>query len=213
MKSTSVLVTLVILMFFNINVISSSLENITYNVIDFGAKPDGKTDSTQAFMRAWELVSGEVRPMSTIYVPPGRYSVRNLLLDGHDTKNYPVTFQINGTLVAPWDLEVIGDSDQWIKFKDVENVKIEGGVLEGHGATTLGFFDSNNIVIHGLTSLNNKKFHMVINGCHKVTLDGVKVLASGSANTYSAHIKSSSKEGPVGWRLKLRRAGNRLVVG
>ncbi|KAM7481286.1 hypothetical protein LguiB_005869 [Lonicera macranthoides] len=28
---------------------------------------------------------------------------------------------------------------------------------------------------------------MVINGCHKIALDGVKVLASGSPNTYGAH--------------------------
>ncbi|KAM7477792.1 hypothetical protein LguiA_026005 [Lonicera macranthoides] len=49
------------------------------------------------------------------------------------------------------------------------------------------------IVIRRLTSLNSKKFHMVINGCHKIALDGVKVLASGSPNTYGAHVQLSSE--------------------
>ncbi|KAM7477850.1 hypothetical protein LguiA_026063 [Lonicera macranthoides] len=65
----------------------------------------------------------------------------------------------------------------------------------GHrgGGQTLGFSDSNKIVIRRLTSLNSKKFHMVINGCHKIALDGVRVLASGSPNTYGAHVQLSSE--------------------
>ncbi|KAK3014782.1 hypothetical protein RJ639_009208, partial [Escallonia herrerae] len=49
------------------------------------------------------------------------------------------------------------------------------------GATTLGFVNSNNIVISGLTSLNSQMFHIVINGCQNVKLRGVKVLASGTS--------------------------------
>ncbi|KAM7481303.1 hypothetical protein LguiB_005886 [Lonicera macranthoides] len=58
---------------------------------------------------------------------------------------------------------------------------------------TLGFSDSSKIVIRRLTSLNSKMFHMVINGCHKIALDGVKVLASASPNTYGAHSELPKK--------------------
>ncbi|KAM7460852.1 hypothetical protein LguiA_028973 [Lonicera macranthoides] len=188
-SNSVLLVTLAVLMFFN--VISSSLPNKTFNVIDLGADPDGKTDSTNAFLDAWELSSREEFP-NLIYVPPGTYVVQKMNLTGHDN-NPLVTFGINGTLSAPWDYRDTGEVENWITFNDVNNVRIEGGILDGHGATTLGFFGSNVIEISGLTSLNSKMFHIVINGCHRVTLEGVKVLASGSPNAYGLHLHSSSE--------------------
>lgn len=58
---------------------------------------------------------------------------------------------------------------------------------------TLGFTNSNNILISGLTSLNSQKFHIVINGCQNVKLQGVRVSASGdSPNTDGIHVQLSS---------------------
>lgn len=58
---------------------------------------------------------------------------------------------------------------------------------------TLGFSNSNNILVTGLTSLNSQMFHIVINGCHNVKIQGVKVLASGnSPNTDGIHVQLSS---------------------
>ncbi|KAK3035406.1 hypothetical protein RJ639_032934 [Escallonia herrerae] len=88
-------------------------------------------------------------------------------------------------------------------------VSIDGGILDGQGtglwackassklcpsgATTLDFDNSNNIVISGLTSLNSQMFHIVINGCRNVKMQGVKVLASGtSPNTDGIHVQLSS---------------------
>ncbi|KAH7575857.1 hypothetical protein JRO89_XS02G0232700 [Xanthoceras sorbifolium] len=51
------------------------------------------------------------------------------------------------------------------------------------GATSLGFSNSNNIVINGLTSLNSQMYHIVFNGCNNVKVQGVKVSASGKART------------------------------
>ncbi|KAM7460850.1 hypothetical protein LguiA_028971 [Lonicera macranthoides] len=175
--------------------------------MDLGAKPDGKTDSTKAFLGAWAAACGSAKP-SSIYVPPGRYLVQKMHLSGQ-CKNSAITVRIDGTLVAPSDFRVIGNAGNWILFEGVNGVTVIGGVLDGQGtglwsckssgkgcpsgATTLGFSNSNNIVVTGLTSLNSQMFHVVINGCHNVKIQGVKVLASGnSPNTDGIHVQLSS---------------------
>ena len=58
---------------------------------------------------------------------------------------------------------------------------------------TLGFSNSNNIKIVGVTSLNSQMFHIVINGCNNVKMQGVKVTASGnSPNTDGIHVQLST---------------------
>ncbi|CAK9150470.1 unnamed protein product [Ilex paraguariensis] len=179
----------------------------TYNVLNFGAKPDGRTDSTKSFLGTWAAACGSVKP-ATIYVPRGRYLLHKAHFAGN-CKNTAITIIIDGTLLAPSDYHVIGNAHNWVLFEGVNGVSIRGGMLDGQGAglwackatgkscprgaTTLGFTDSNNIEINGLTSLNSQIFHIVINGCHNVKLQGVKVLASGnSPNTDGIHVQLSS---------------------
>lgn len=58
---------------------------------------------------------------------------------------------------------------------------------------TLRFSNSNNIVISGLTSLNSQMFHIAINGCNSVKIQGVRITASGnSPNTDGIHVQLSS---------------------
>ncbi|XP_028784466.1 polygalacturonase-like [Neltuma alba] len=58
---------------------------------------------------------------------------------------------------------------------------------------TLGFSNSKNIHIKSLTSLNSQMFHIVFNGCRKVRVKDVKVLAPGnSPNTDGIHVQLSS---------------------
>ncbi|KAH9726667.1 Pectin lyase-like superfamily protein [Citrus sinensis] len=164
-------------------------------MISLGAKFDGRTDSTKAFLAAWAKACVSTAA-STIYVPPGR--------------NNDITIRIEGTPVTPSDYNVIGDGGNWILFEHVNGVYIYGGILDGQGAglwackrsgnnncpsgaTTLGFSNSNNILINGLTSQNSQMFHVVINGCHNVKVQGVRVSASGnSPNTDGIHVQSSS---------------------
>ncbi|KAL3579547.1 hypothetical protein D5086_021051 [Populus alba] len=124
-------------------------------------------------------------------------------------KNKAIVVRIDGTLLAPTDYRIIGNAGNWIFFQNVDGVTVSGGVLDGHGsglwdckqsgkncpsgATTLGFSNSNNIVISGLTSLNSQMVHIVINGCNSVKIQGVRVTASGnSPNTDGIHVQLSS---------------------
>lgn len=58
---------------------------------------------------------------------------------------------------------------------------------------TLGIRKSKNVEIGGLRSVNSKMFHIVMNGCENVKLEGVKVKASGnSPNTDGIHVQHST---------------------
>ncbi|KAJ0035969.1 hypothetical protein Pint_26313 [Pistacia integerrima] len=197
-----------ILLLISILFVTSSLSSpVTYDVVSLGAKADGKTDSTQAFLAAWTKSCGSTEA-ATIYVPQGRFLLGKVEFKG-ECKNNDITVRIDGTLVSPSDYNVIGNADNWIVFEHVDGVSINGGTLDGQGtglwtckktgkscpsgATTLEFSNSNNIVINGLTSLNSQMFHIVINGCNNVKAQGVKVSASGnSPNTDGIHVQSSS---------------------
>ncbi|KAL7219482.1 hypothetical protein ACSBR2_012518 [Camellia fascicularis] len=181
---------------------------VTYNVVNLGAKPDGKTDSTKSFLSAWDAACASANP-TTVYVPPGRYLLHKAKFYGERCKNTAITIRIDGTLVAPSDYRAIGNGGSWLIFEKVSGVSIFGGTLDGQGtglwdckasgkacptrATTLALYNSNDIVINGLTSLNSQMFHIAIDGCHNVKVQGVKVSASGnSPNTDGIHIQLSS---------------------
>lgn len=121
---------LVLFVFFFI----SSCSAQSYNVLSFGAKPDGKTDATKAFMAVWETACASSRPV-TIVFPKGRFLVRSLNFDGSKCKPKPVTFRIDGTLVAPADFRVIGNEDYWIFFQHLDGVTVYGGVLDARGTS------------------------------------------------------------------------------
>ncbi|KAF2298272.1 hypothetical protein GH714_021053 [Hevea brasiliensis] len=202
-QSFSLVLVILIILFTN----SSSANAAQYNVLTFGAKPDGKTDSTKAFLAAWTRACESIKP-ATVYAPPGRFFLLNVVFPG-PCKNNAILVRVDGTLVAPSDYRLTGNAGNWIFFQYVNGVTLSGGVLDGQGpglwackasgnncpsgATSLGFSNSNNIVISGLTSLNSQLYHIVINGCQNVKVQGVTVSASGhSPNTDGIHVQLSS---------------------
>lgn len=120
----------VVLSFFYIFQLSNAAST-TYNVIRFGAKPDGKTDATQPFLMAWSAACRSATP-STIYVPKGRYLLKAIVFRGPCRSK--ITFQISGTLVAPTDYRALGNSRYWILFIKINRVSVIGGTLDAKGA-------------------------------------------------------------------------------
>ncbi|EEF33274.1 Polygalacturonase precursor, putative [Ricinus communis] len=197
-----------------------------YNVLSYGAKPDGRTDSTKAFLAAWTQACGSTKP-PTIYVPSGKFFLKDLSFGG-PCKNNAILFRIDGTLVAPSDYKVIGNAGYWLYFQHVNGVTISGGILDGQGsglwackasgkncpsgATSLGFSNSKNIAINGLTSQNSQMFHIVINGCQNVKVQGVTVSASGdSPNTDGIHVQQSG--GVTILNSKIRTGDDCISIG
>ena len=110
---------------------SSLVMGATFNVVSFGAKSDGRTDSTKAFLNAWAKACASTNP-SSVYVPQGRFLLRSATFGGQ-CHNKAITFTIDGTLVAPSDYRVTENADKWLQFEGVNGVSIRGGVLDGQG--------------------------------------------------------------------------------
>ncbi|KAK7826110.1 polygalacturonase, partial [Quercus suber] len=140
-----------------------------YNVVSYGAKPDGKTDSAQAFLSAWTKACASMQP-ATIYVPAGKFA-----LGQHIDR---LTVSGNGILDGQ-------GTSFWVCKSSGKSCPL--------GATTLEFTNSNNIVVSGLTSINSQMFHIVVNACNNVNMQGVRVIAAGnSINTNGIHVQLSS---------------------
>ncbi|XP_021612587.1 polygalacturonase-like [Manihot esculenta] len=196
--------------FFSIFLVSSSpaiAGSAQYSVQSYGAKPDGTTDSTKAFLAAWAQVCGSSETAS-LYVPSGRFSLGKVTFQG-PCKNSAILVTIDGTLVAPSDYSAIGHEKNWLMFEHVDGLTVSGGILDGQGtalwsckasgkncpsgATSIEFSNSNNIQINGLASQDSQKFHIVINGCNNVKVQDVKVSAAGnSPNTDGIHVEQSN---------------------
>ncbi|RAL48261.1 hypothetical protein DM860_005685 [Cuscuta australis] len=188
---------------------ASALDSATnlINVVSLGAKRDGRTDASQAFRHAWSAACGSRDPV-TIYVPDGTFFVRQGRFAG-PCRNTKIEFRIRGTLVAPSDYDVIGSAGSWLAFEQVDGVSVHGGKLSGqgaaiwackrsgkncpNGATNLSFTKAKNILVSGVTSQNSQMFHLVINGCHNVTLQHIRIAApAASPNTDGIHVQFSS---------------------
>ncbi|CDP19359.1 unnamed protein product [Coffea canephora] len=98
----------------------------------YGAKSDGRSDSTNSFLSAWPAACASAKP-ATIFVPRGRFLVGGASFLGQNCKNNAITICINGTLVAPSDYNVLGYTGNWLKFERTNGLSIYGGTLDGQG--------------------------------------------------------------------------------
>ena len=122
-------ISLSILLFF----VTISLTNAAqFSVLNFGAKGDGKTDSTKAFLATWATVCASTKP-ATMYIPPGKFFLGKTVPFEGPCKNNQILVQVAGTLVAPSNYNAIGNAEKWIIFRRVNGVTVSGGVLDGQG--------------------------------------------------------------------------------
>ncbi|XWS43917.1 hypothetical protein CRYUN_Cryun16bG0145800 [Craigia yunnanensis] len=177
------------------------------NVINYGAKPDGKTESTKPFLKAWAAACRSATT-ATIYIPKGRYLLKAVEFRGPCTNR--ITVRIDGTTVAPADYRALGNSGYWILFIKVNRVSVFGGTLDAKGAgfwackrsagkrcpvgvRSITFNWANNVLVSGLTSINSRLTHFVINSCNNVIVQNVKLFAPDqSPNTDGIHVQSST---------------------
>ncbi|KAK4784687.1 hypothetical protein SAY86_019055 [Trapa natans] len=177
-----------------------------FNVLNYGAKTDGATDSTSPFLKAWAAACGSTAA-ATIYVPKGRFLLKAVVFRGPCKSS--ITVKVDGTLVAPLDYWALGNSGYWILFIQVNNVTLLGGSLDARaakfwacrnsgqscppGARSITFNWANDITISGLTSINSQLSHIVINSCNNVLVKNVKTYAPDqSPNTDGIHIQGST---------------------
>ncbi|XP_059654375.1 probable polygalacturonase At1g80170 [Cornus florida] len=187
-----------------------------FNVVDFGATGNGKTDDTQAFEDAWKAACNSKASSPTMQVPSGKtFLLQPLVFTGPcNAKNVYVV--IDGTIIAPsnpseWKCEDDKYCRQWIHFLDLEGLYISGsGTINGNGDKWWGSYceDSherckkkptgfvvehgNNVHISGLNFKDNPKMHIAFERSTWVYVTDLTITApSDSPNTDGIHLQHS----------------------
>ncbi|CAA2963619.1 exopolygalacturonase-like [Olea europaea subsp. europaea] len=180
-----------------------------FNVLDYGAVADGKTDNSEAFLEAWKYAC-EYDGRSGVVVPLGTFMLGSVTFQGLCKGS--MEFLIKGTLQAPTDSSKFF-TDTWIGFQYLDDLTVEGGgSLDGQGSAAWGFNDCaenskcsplpatlrfnfvNNSRIQNVQSINSKNAHFNLFACNNMNISHVKVMApANSPNTDGIHIGSSQK--------------------
>ncbi|XP_073352125.1 polygalacturonase-like [Aegilops tauschii subsp. strangulata] len=169
-----------------------------YNVVDYGARPDGGADSAGAFLAAWGAAcndTGRSGSRPVLRVPAGRFLLSQAYFKGPcRSAGVVVAIDKNGTVFAPPAV----DSRAWIMFHHADGLAIRGGTLDGQGQEywackkTLNISQSKGVSVKQLTLLNSKVFHMAIFDCTGVTVQGIRIIApANSPNTNGIHVSHS----------------------
>lgn len=133
MSSTTIKGCLILTFCFTLLMHSTSQVISSFNVQKLGAMADGTTDTTKYFLTAWKLACAS-NNSAQVYVPPGRYLLSSaVIFSGYYCKRTMV-MRIDGTIVAPTNYNLIGNSEIWIKFDNVNGLYISGGTLDAQGA-------------------------------------------------------------------------------
>jgi polygalacturonase len=176
-----------------------------YNITDYGAVPDGRTDCTAAIQKALDAC----KPSGgTVVVPPGNYLSRPLVIHTRTT----LRIKSGATLLAntnysdymkvPGDwLKARGSGDfkPFIGGKDLVDVVFTGsGTIDGNGAAwwpeaekarqikpgytlprpnLIGLDRCTNLRVENLTLRNSPKFHLVPSDCQNVVISNLTILA------------------------------------
>ncbi|KAL0861926.1 hypothetical protein Bca101_041044 [Brassica carinata] len=180
----------------------SSQPLTTVSVSDFGAKGDGKTDDTQAFVNAWKKACSSSGAVNLL-VPEGKtYFLKSIRLNG-PCKSI-LTVQIFGTLSASQKRSDYKDITKWITFDGLNSLSVDGGAtgtVNGNGETwwqnsckrneakALTFYNSKNLRVNNLRVRNAQQIQISIEKCSNVQVSNVEVTApADSPNTDGIHI-------------------------
>ncbi|CAI0409335.1 unnamed protein product [Linum tenue] len=169
-----------------------------FDVRRYGAKPDGKSDSSEAFLAAWNdacKYEGKAR----VVVPPGEFVTDAIMFLGPCKGS--MGFIMKGRLSPP---DRLSDPAKWITFRYVNGLMVSGhGTFDGRSYAdpspkpsamqSLRFDFINDGVISHIRSVNSRNAHMQIYGCNKIRMHNILVKAPGnSKNTDGIKIGAST---------------------
>ncbi|KAJ0979776.1 hypothetical protein J5N97_015250 [Dioscorea zingiberensis] len=166
-----------------------------FDVTEYGAIPDGKTESSQAFLDAWNA-SCAYNGSARFLIPQGTFYVYPVSFTGPCYNNSSPKVDIQGTLVAPLSLSHFpNDIISWIEFKLLNELIVGGGgVIDGKGAQVwpcvpecaagrlnrkmpinLLFSTVSNTIISDLTLTDSKGVHLKVQRSANVTVHDINI--------------------------------------
>ncbi|CAN4086384.1 unnamed protein product [Withania somnifera] len=189
----------------------------TFNVINFGAVGDGRTDDLPAFLKAWEAVC-QSESSSVILVIPKRkkFLLTPSTFDG-PCKPSRIHIQVSGNIIAPnsksgWDGRAI---NAWITFSNINHLTVNGnGVFDGRGdiwwsnpclddnisqetqckgPTALIFRRCDQLRVRGVTLIRSARSHIILTACNEVSIAKIRIMSPGdSPNTDGIDVSAST---------------------
>ncbi|KAL3581094.1 hypothetical protein D5086_018929 [Populus alba] len=185
--------------------------SLLFDVMRFGARADGRTDDSKAFIAAWKeacRATGKVK----LLIPKGMYLIGPVKFAGPCKNVSSLTVYMKGYLKATTKLSSYGSGTGWVEFGWLERLTLTGGgTFDGQGAkawpynnctkdskckllpTNVKFVAMNQTVVQGITSLNSKFFHIALVECKNFKGTKIKISApADSPNTDGIHVERSS---------------------
>lgn len=184
-----------------------------FNVDSYGAKGNGASDDSEAFLAAWNGACNSSSD-SVFLVPHGKnYLVKPINFNG-PCKSDHLTAQISGRIIAPhdpcrWNPQ---DRNEWLMFSKVQGLTINGGgIIDGTGQkwwdgdcnrdqnhicqsvpTAFMIYSSSNVHLSDLKFQDSPKIHVEIAQSTHVQVENLEIVAPGnSPNTDGIHIYAS----------------------
>ncbi|KAD6794637.1 hypothetical protein E3N88_05533 [Mikania micrantha] len=190
---------------------------IIFDVMKYGAKGNGKTDDSQAFVKAWKAACQSTpNSKSILNIPGGRtYLLKPIAFTG-PCKPSKIFVQVSGNIVgSPKKTDWLSNhGDSWILFSMVNGLTVSGkGRIDGqgpiwwknacigtptpgttcHAPVALQFKRCNAIRLNGLTMLNSPRVHITMTSCKGVIISNLHIIApETSPNTDGINIAGSS---------------------
>ncbi|XP_057958458.1 exopolygalacturonase-like [Malania oleifera] len=181
-----------------------------FNVLKYGAKPDGKKDSTEAFMDAWREAC-QFNGKARLVIPEGTFQLGQITFSGPCSGPSPMIVQVIGTLKAIPDVSEY-PTPEWVTFISITGLRVIGrGTFDGQGSaawqyndchhnadcqlppTSIKFSKITDGLIRGISSINSMAFHMSIVNCHNFRVQRLRITApKDSPNTDGIHVSDSS---------------------
>ncbi|OMO97328.1 Glycoside hydrolase, family 28 [Corchorus olitorius] len=183
----------------------------TFNVIDYGAKPDGTTNNAFAFMKTFNEAC-HFNGNAMMVIPEGKFLLGSVNFKGICSNPSPLIVLVNGYILATPTLEGYPEGD-WINFQHINGLILTGhGTFHGQGPTvwqqkpkitatnpggrrpgSLKFNDVDNAIIRGITSIDAKGFHIFISNSENFRIFNIDIQAPDtSPNTDGIHMSKSS---------------------
>lgn len=201
-----------ILFLFILGISTFSLHAKTINILDLGAKGDGKTDNTIIIQKAIDTCSENI---GTVIIPAGNYLTRTVFM----RSNVTLHLEFGATIMGDTELQPYLDafpnrkgkeSPALIHARGVENIAITGfGTIDGQGQhqnfqhgndskkgpirpKIIYFQDCKNVSVQDVTLKNSAYWTQDYEGCDGVIIRGVKVFSHANYNNDGLDIDSKN---------------------
>ncbi|KAI3899739.1 hypothetical protein MKW92_001465 [Papaver armeniacum] len=178
------------------------------SVADFGAKGDGKTDDSKAFLKAWKKACSSKNAVDLVIPKKKNYRLKPATFKGPCKSN--IAIKIDGAIEASADRsDYKRDVRHWIIFTKIQNLVVEGdGTIDGkgdiwwknsckinksrpctHAPTALTFKECNNLTVENITIKDAQQMHLSFQNCVNVEAHNLVVTApEKSPNTDGIHV-------------------------